>query len=83
MIYIGFALTNPFSRRWSMIKEKMFTISKNKTLEIGLQKNHCIVEFSFRIDDFKQNHAGFGFDFGLFGYSIDFSFYDNRHYDDK
>jgi hypothetical protein len=81
MIFIGFALRNPWSQRFSIIFDKAFAISKNKSIEISLYKNNCIIEGSFSITGFKQDHAGFSFDLGLFGYNLDFIFYDNRHYE--
>lgn len=31
----------------------------------------------------RQDHAGFGFDFELFGWNIYYMFYDDRHWDYK
>ena len=81
MIFIGFALRNPWSQSFDIVFYKAFAISKNKSIEISLYKNNCIVEGSFGITGFKQDHAGFSFDLGLFGYDLDFIFYDNRHYE--
>lgn len=83
MLYIGLAIRNPWSSRHVMITDKVISISKNKTVEIGIYKNNCIFEFSFGVTGIKQNHAGFNFDIGLFGYNLDFIFYDNRHYDER
>lgn len=82
MLYIGFALRNPFSRRHQIVLDKTISVSKNKSIEIGLYKNNNIFEFGFGITGFKQDHAGFHFDVGLLGYNVDFIFYDNRHHDE-
>lgn len=87
MIYIGFALRNPWSqRRHEIVVDKIINISKNKSAEVALYRNNGIFEFSFNVTGFKDNHTGFSFDVGLFGYDLEFIFYDNRHsiniYDD-
>lgn len=83
MIYIGFALRNPWIQRQQIIADRIIKVTKNKTIEIGIYKNNCIIEFSFSISGFKQDHAGFSFDVGLFSYNFDFMFYDNRHYNER
>ena len=83
MIYIGFALRNPWLKRHEIIVDKAITVTENKTIEVALYRNTCLFEFSFGITSFKQDHAGFNFDIGLFGYNFEFIFYDNRHYDEK
>ena len=83
MIYIGFVIRNPFSQNsqnFRLIKDKVITVSKNKTIEVGIYKTNAIIGGSFGITGFKQDHAGFSFDIELFGYQLDFIFYDNRHY---
>lgn len=79
MIYIGFALCNPFSRRFYSVADKVIVISKNKTIEVELFKSNTIVGGSLRVTAPKEDHAGFSFDVELFGYSLFFTFYDNRH----
>jgi hypothetical protein len=83
MIYIGFAIRNPFQQLHRMIKDWVIPVSKNKTIEIGLYRNNSIIGGSFGITGFKQDHAGFNFDIDLLGYNLDFIFYDNRHYDER
>lgn len=83
MIYISFALRNPWLNRHENIVNKTIEVTKNKTIEVGLYRNTCIFEFAFGITSFKQDHAGFNFDIGFFGYWFDFTFYDNRHYDER
>jgi len=83
MLYIGFALRNPWLQGYQVLANKVIAVSQHKTIEIALYKNNCIFECSFSVTGFRQNHAGFSFDFGLFGYDFDFMFYDNRHYDER
>ena len=83
MIYIGFAIRNPFQQLHRMLKDWVIPVSKNKTIEIGFYRNNAIIGGSFGITGFKQYHAGFNFDIELLSYNLDFIFYDNRHYDER
>lgn len=83
MLYLSFSLRNPWSNVHRMIYNRFWKVSKNKTIEVGLYRNSCILEFSFGITNFKQDHAGFSFDIGLLGYNLDLTFYDNRHYNER
>lgn len=82
MLYLGFALRNPFNQRFQSVWTKVINLTKNKTIEVGLYKNNSIVGGSFGITGFKQDHKGFNFDLELLGYNFDFIFYDNRHRDE-
>ena len=82
MLYIGFVIRNPFSRRHEMVTTKTVQVSKNKSFEVGIYRNNSIVGGSVGITGFKQNHAGFSFDIELLGWDLDFTFYDHRHYDE-
>lgn len=83
MIYIGFAIRNPFQQLHRMVKDWVIPVTKNKTIEVGLYRTNAIVGGSFGITGFKQDHVGFNFDIDLLGYTLDFIFYDNRHYDER
>jgi hypothetical protein len=80
MIFIGFALRNPWSKRFVIVFDKAIKVTRNKSIEITLYKNTCLLEFGFSVTSFKQDHAGFSFDIGVFGYNFEFMFSDNRHY---
>lgn len=82
MLYIGFAIRDPWSCRFEQTKELVFSVSKHKTLEIGLYKDNSIVGASFGITAGKRDHTGFSFDVQLLGRSLDVQFYDNRHYNE-
>lgn len=79
MIYLGFALRNPFSQRFDVIKEFNLSVTQNKTLEIGFYKGNTIIGFGFNVTGFKQDHKGFDLDLELLGYNFTVMFYDNRH----
>jgi hypothetical protein len=83
MIYIGFAIRNPFKRLHKQIKDWIIPVTKNKTIEIGIYRNTNIIEGSFSVTGFKQDHAGFSFDIGFLTWQLDFMFYDNRHYNER
>lgn len=83
MLYLGFALRNPWVQKYRNVYEKVIPVTKNKSIEICIFKSSCILEFSLGITGFKQDHAGFNFDFGLLSYTFDFQFYDNRHYNER
>lgn len=83
MIYIEFVIRNPFSKRYDLVKNWVIAASQNKTIEVGVYRNNAIIGCSFGITGFKQDHAGFSFDIDLLGYNLDFTFYDNRHYEDR
>jgi len=83
MLYIGFSIRNPWSRRFSPIGVKAYSVTKNKSVELGLYKTSSLLGFGFNIDSFYYDHAGFSFDIDLLGYQFDFEFYDNRHHDER
>lgn len=83
MIYIGFALRNPWSQRFDTIINNAIAVTQNKTIEIAVYKNNCIFEFGFGITGFRQDHAGFNFDIGVFGCNFELIFCDNRHYSER
>ena len=83
MFYAGFVLRNPWSNRFSVVKEKTISISTNKAVEVGIYRNNAILGGSIGITAFNQDHAGFSLDIELLGWNFDFIFYDKRHHNDK
>jgi hypothetical protein len=83
MIYLGFNITNPWGKRWANVWNRVYaTPFKNKFLELELFKDTTILSFSLRWA-IRQSHAGLMIDAGLLGYSINFNFYDNRHWNSE
>jgi hypothetical protein len=83
LIFLSFALINPFSTRFSSVYCKSGkTLMPHKFWEFGIYKTNaiirCILEFTTR-----QDHAGFGVELDLLGWGIEFKVYDNRHWDDE
>ncbi len=84
MIYLGFVLSNPFSRdRINNVWNRVVSVSRNKTIEVGLYKTSGIIGANLGVTNFKTDHAGFNFDIELLGIKFDFIFYDNRHADQR
>jgi hypothetical protein len=81
MIFLSLSLSNPFSNRYSVVYEKTGkTWNPHKFWDLSICKKSSIIGFAF---DFtmRQDHAGFSLEIELFGWSIEYSFYDNRHWD--
>lgn len=80
MINFRLSLTNPFTDRF----ENLYctaggTPFKNKFWEVQLMKSDDIVAVDLRITT-RCDHAGIDLWLGLFGYAVNFNFYDNRHW---
>ena len=84
MIYFNINIRNPrWWNRWAPIKSwSGGTPFKNKFWEVQFMKNSELfrIEFNWTV---QQDHAGVRLELGLFGYQLDLSFYDNRHWDTK
>jgi len=83
MIYLSLSLSNPFSNRYSVVYVKTGkTWNPHKFWDLSIRKQSSIIGFTF---DFtmRQDHAGFSLEIELFGWSIEYRFYDNRHWDYK
>ena len=80
MLQFGFLLNNPWSCVFKLVCCKVFSLSKNKTIELNLYRNSSIIGGFLDITAGRRDHVGFSFALHLFGFSAEFSFYDNRHY---
>ena len=83
MIFLSLSLSNPFSNRYSVVYDKTGkTWNPHKFWDLSICKKSSIIGFTF---DFtmRQDHAGFSLEIELFGWSIEYRFYDNRHWDYK
>jgi len=80
MIYFGFNITNPWSNKFKNLWCKAYdTPFKHKFLELEVVQDSTILSFSFRLAT-RQSHSGLVMDFGILGYSFNFNWYDNRHW---
>jgi hypothetical protein len=81
MIYLSFSFTNPFSNRFSAVYEKTGkTWNPHKFWDFSICKTSSIIGFTFDFNT-RQNYAGSGLEIELFGLSIEYRFYDSRHWD--
>jgi hypothetical protein len=83
MIYFGFNITNPWSKRWENVWNCVYNTPFNhKFIELEIIKDACIVSCSFKLTT-RTDHSGLYMDLGLLGYNFSFNFYDSRHWDYK
>lgn len=83
MIYLSFALSNPWSKQeFDHLWLKNVVVTENKTIELELYKTKTIIGGSFGLT-FRQDHAGLDFSIDLVGYTFSFSLIDNRHWNSK
>ena len=80
MLNLNLNIRNPWSNRfenlWFVVYESVF---KHKYIEIELYKDSNILTFNFDWT-IRQDHAGLSIELGLFGYTVHYNFYDNRHW---
>jgi hypothetical protein len=80
MINIKFEIVNVWVDRFeSIFSDTGGTPFEHKFWEIQAIKTNDIVSLDFRITT-RCDHAGIDLWIGLLGYSINFTFYDNRHW---
>lgn len=79
MIYFNFDIRNPWSDRWNTIWFKSGLLGKHKSWEFNGYRTHHIIDVNFNLT-FNCDHAGLYTMFGLFGYALEFSVYDTRHW---
>lgn len=83
MINLQFSLTNPLWNRFKTIYSKAnSTPFKHKFYEIQIMESDDIVTIDLRITT-RRSHSGVDLWLGLFGYSINLNFYDNRHWNSE
>lgn len=83
MIYFGFNITNPWSKRWENVWNKvLFTPHTSKYIELEYIRDNSLASFSFRLTT-RQDHAGLMIDVGLLGHCFSFQFYDIRHWNSE
>ena len=83
MINLRFSITNPWWDRFETVYWKAGkTPFQNKFYECQVMKSDDIVAFELRVNA-RCDHAGVDLWLGLFGYSVNLNFYDNRHWDHK
>lgn len=82
MINFNFAISNPWFNTWdrfSILKSYSGLFNKQKAWEVTIYRDITIIGVEFRLE-FNCDHAGADLKISLFGYKIEFSFYDTRHW---
>jgi hypothetical protein len=81
MIHFNFNIRNPYSQSFKNIKcWSGNTLFKNKFWELEIYKSPDILVLGIQITH-RESHAGIRGEVGIFGYTIGYNFYDNRHWD--
>jgi hypothetical protein len=81
MISFNFNIRNPWSNRFKNLWNRSYnTPFENKFIELEVMRDFTLVSFRFNWT-VRQSHAGLELEAGVFGYCIQFNFYDNRHWD--
>ena len=81
MISLNCNIRNPWSDRFKNLWCRSWsTPFKNKFIELEVIRDATLVSFHFNWT-IQQSHAGLSLEAGIFGYCIQFNFYDNRHWD--
>lgn len=80
MIQFGFLLSNPWSLSFKLLCCRSFALTKNKTIELNLYRTSSIIGAFLDVTAGRHDHVGFSVALHLFGFNVEFSFYDNRHY---
>ncbi len=86
MIILTFAIANPWFKTWCDFKNIRNWTGKlpidHKYWEVEVMRDGYVVQFNFTFIT-RRDHAGITLCAGILGYSINFTAYDNRHWDDK
>lgn len=80
MILIRLDIRNPLVNRFKTVFSRKGPLLGNKKWEIEVNKTSDVVEFEFRVST-RQSHAGVFLAWGLLGWELTFSVYDQRHWD--
>ena len=81
MLHIALRISNPFRKeKFKNLKSRAWYLGYHKVLELELTYfSRTLLEVDAEWT-FRQDHAGPGFNIGLFGYSLSAKIYDTRHW---
>jgi hypothetical protein len=82
MINFNFKIELPIDRWETIWSTTGKTPFPHKYWDFDFFRSADIVSFEFSWKT-RTDHAGVNVGVGLFGYSVDFRFYDSRHWDDE
>ena len=82
MIYLNFAISNPWSRRtFKTLFSKHWTLSKHKVFEVDVARYSQLLGAELDVTPVRCDHAGVHASFTFLTYTVSVSFYDCRHWD--
>jgi hypothetical protein len=73
-------IVNPFSSRFANLFNRHGRISDRKAWELNVFRTNTVFLMSLMFT-VRGDHAGLRLQFGLFGFEMEFHFYDSRHWD--
>lgn len=80
MITFNFLISNPWSNTWDLVWGKSGLLTTHKAWELNLYRTNQFIEVYFMLN-FNCDHAGIKFNISLFGYTLEYTVYDTRHWD--
>ena len=84
MINFNLRIDWPWSTRWrTLFCEHGLLFSATKAWEFNGYATHQVVDFNFELRQGKIDHPGLFLMIGLFGYALELSVYDTRHWDNQ
>ena len=84
MISLHFNINNPWAEEnFKNLFNYSGLFTKHKAWEIEAYRHSYDIFGISTILTFRQDHAGFKLILSLFGYSMQFSIYDTRHWDEE
>jgi hypothetical protein len=82
MIYFTFAISNPFKETYvTPLFFRSDDVFENKAWELYTAKTSHLIKINFALS-FKGINQGLYTSFGLFGYMVEFNFYDKGEKDE-
>lgn len=83
MIEFSFGIDLPFEVEFKNLWNKAWsTPFKNKFVELEFYTEESLIGFNF-LWTTRRDHAGVDIQVSLFGHTLHFNFYDNRHWNHK
>ena len=80
MITFNFLISNPWSNTWNLIWGTNGLLTTHKAWELNLYRTDQIINIEFCLS-INCDHAGLNTKLGLFGYTLEYTVYDTRHWD--
>jgi hypothetical protein len=79
MIYLSLNLSNPWSRKWQIVKSLSRQLTRNTYAEFNIYRTGNILglEVNWTL---RQDHAGVRLQLGLVGWEVEMHVYDIRHW---